>query len=52
MILRKATKGENAGKQFWGCSGFPKCRYIENVVEMSQEHMESKKEEYTCGKQQ
>ena len=31
LILRTATKGEHQGKQFWGCSGFPKCRYIENI---------------------
>lgn len=30
MVLRTAKKGENAGKQFWGCSGFPKCRYVTN----------------------
>ncbi|MFK5894091.1 MAG: NERD domain-containing protein [Pseudomonadota bacterium] len=30
MVLRKASKGKNAGNKFWGCSGFPKCR---NVVE-------------------
>ena len=29
LVLRIAKKGANAGKQFWGCSGFPKCRYIE-----------------------
>lgn len=29
LVLRTAKKGENAGQQFWGCSGFPKCRYIE-----------------------
>uniref|UniRef100_UPI004028B84F NERD domain-containing protein n=1 Tax=Lachnospira eligens TaxID=39485 RepID=UPI004028B84F len=27
LILRKASKGNNAGKSFWGCSAFPKCRY-------------------------
>ncbi|MFT6585297.1 MAG: ribosomal protein L37AE/L43A [Cognaticolwellia sp.] len=32
MVLRKATKGKNAGNEFWGCSAFPKCR---NVVEQS-----------------
>ena len=32
MVLRKATKGKNAGNEFWGCSAFPKCR---NVVEIS-----------------
>lgn len=26
MVLRMARKGKNAGKQFWGCSAFPKCR--------------------------
>jgi len=26
MVLRTATKGLNAGKKFWGCSAFPKCR--------------------------
>ena len=28
MILRTATRGENKGNQFWGCSGYPKCRFI------------------------
>lgn len=28
MVLRKATKGKNAGNQFWGCSAFPRCRNI------------------------
>jgi hypothetical protein len=27
MILRTATKGEGAGKQFWGCSAYPRCRF-------------------------
>jgi len=26
MVLRTAKKGSNSGKQFWGCSNFPKCR--------------------------
>jgi restriction system protein len=25
MILRTARRGANAGSQFWGCSGYPKC---------------------------
>lgn len=29
LVLRTAKKGENAGNQFWGCSGFPKCWYRE-----------------------
>lgn len=31
LILRTAKKGANAGNQFWGCSNYPKCRYIENI---------------------
>lgn len=31
LVLRKASKGNNAGKSFWGCSDFPKCRYTENA---------------------
>lgn len=31
LILRTAAKGSNAGKQFYGCSGFPHCRYIRNI---------------------
>ena len=31
LVLRTAKKGMNAGKQFYGCSGFPKCRYVKNI---------------------
>lgn len=31
MVLRTAKNGANAGNQFYGCSNFPKCRYVENV---------------------
>ena len=31
LILRTAKKGENAGNQFYGCSNFPKCRYVQNL---------------------
>lgn len=31
LVLRTAAKGNNAGNKFYGCSGFPKCRYIENI---------------------
>jgi len=27
LILRTIKAGESAGKQFWGCSQFPKCHY-------------------------
>lgn len=26
MVLRTARKGKNAGKHFWGCSGYPECK--------------------------
>jgi hypothetical protein len=28
LMLRTATKGMNLGAQFWGCSGYPRCRFI------------------------
>lgn len=28
MVKRKATKGKNAGSDFWGCVNFPKCRKV------------------------
>lgn len=31
MVKRKATKGENAGKEFYGCSNYPKCRGIVQI---------------------
>lgn len=31
MIKRTATRGANAGKVFWGCSGYPRCRAIVNI---------------------
>lgn len=32
MVSRTAKKGENAGKEFFGCSAFPKCRYIKDKI--------------------
>lgn len=31
LIIRTARKGKNAGNQFYGCSGFPMCRYIKDI---------------------
>lgn len=28
LILRTAKKGIKLGQQFYGCSNYPKCRYI------------------------
>lgn len=33
LILRTAMRGVNAGKQFYGCSNYPKCKYIQNIKE-------------------
>lgn len=27
LVLRTAHRGANTGKQFYGCSSFPRCRY-------------------------
>lgn len=32
LILRTATRGANTGKQFYGCSNYPKCKYIQNIT--------------------
>ena len=29
LVLRTAKKGEYAGNRFYGCSGYPKCRFID-----------------------
>lgn len=31
MTLRTAQKGENAGKQFWGCTAYPDCKGIVKI---------------------
>ena len=31
MTLRKAATGKNAGKEFWGCTGYPECKGVINV---------------------
>lgn len=31
LVLRTAKKGENAGRSFYGCSSFPRCRYVREV---------------------
>ena len=32
LVLRTATKGANAGNSFYGCSNFPRCRYVKNIT--------------------
>ena len=31
LVLRTALKGSNAGKQFYGCTNFPGCKYTRNL---------------------
>jgi four helix bundle suffix protein len=31
MVLRTAQKGKSAGKQFWGCSGYPGCKNLVDI---------------------
>ena len=31
LVLRTAKRGANSGNQFYGCSNYPKCRYMENI---------------------
>lgn len=31
MVRRIARRGPNRGKEFWGCSNFPKCRHTEKI---------------------
>lgn len=31
LVKRIARKGSNAGQEFYGCKGFPNCRYTENL---------------------
>ena len=33
LVLRTATRGANAGNQFYGCSNYPKCKYIQNITQ-------------------
>lgn len=33
LVLRTARRGANAGRQFYGCSNFPKCRFIMNIAD-------------------
>lgn len=31
MVLRKASRGQNAGKEFYGCTNYPNCKEIINI---------------------
>ncbi len=31
LVIREAKRGQHAGEKFWGCLGYPHCRYIEKM---------------------
>jgi len=31
LVVRKTQSGPKAGKEFWGCSGYPKCRMLREI---------------------
>ena len=31
LVIRTARNGPRAGKQFYGCSNYPKCHYLQNI---------------------
>lgn len=31
LVLRTSKNGANAGNRFYGCSNYPKCRYVQNI---------------------
>ena len=31
LVIRTARRGRNNGQRFYGCSGYPSCRYVENI---------------------
>jgi restriction system protein len=33
MTKRKAKTGKNAGKEFWGCTGYPECKGVSEIME-------------------
>ena len=31
LVVRTAKKGANVGNMFYGCSNFPRCRFVRNI---------------------
>ena len=31
LIVRTASRGVRAGKMFFGCKNYPRCKYVENI---------------------
>lgn len=36
LVVRTASRGKNAGKKFYGCSNFPRCRYTREIDDSRQ----------------
>lgn len=36
LVLRTAKKGKNVGKQFYGCTAYPKCQYVRDIVDVDE----------------
>lgn len=32
LVIRTAKQGAGVGRQFWGCSAYPKCRFTQNIA--------------------
>jgi len=39
MSVKASKKGKNIGNEFWACSAFPKCRYIEDISTENEESL-------------
>lgn len=37
LVVRTAKKGKNVGNMFYGCSNFPKCRFVRNIGQPEKE---------------
>lgn len=33
LVLRTARRGDNKGNSFYGCSNYPKCKYIQDIIQ-------------------
>jgi Protein of unknown function (DUF2726)/Topoisomerase DNA binding C4 zinc finger len=40
MVKRQAAKGSHAGKWFWTCSAFPKCRQVVAIIDAANARLE------------
>lgn len=45
LIERKASRGRNRGKTFYGCTRYPQCKHAQSTLEKEAQKPEEKKEE-------